>query len=203
MKEKPRDAKIGVLGDMSGELSQFGKEAVNGAELASDEVNARGGIKGKEFDLLIFDTAGSVAGARAGVDTFLRHKTVAIVGAATSEVSFAANKLINDNQLPLISSGSRRRLGDTGPYNFRNSLTDSNGVASMVDYIQRKRPWKKFALFSSVVNDYSIQLNAVFKAELLKRKFEIIDEFYIWSHGMDSIMPGERGVEAQIKKMIK
>jgi len=203
MKEKPRDAKIGVLGDMSGELSQFGKEAANGAELAADEVNARGGIKGKEFDLLIFDTAGSVAGARLGVETFLKYKAVAVVGAATSEVSFAANKMINDNQLPLISSGSRRRLGDTGPYNFRNSLTDANGVKSMVDFIHKNRPWKKFALFSSVVNDYSIQLNAVFKAELLRQKLEIIDEFYIWSHGMDSIMPDERGVEAQIKKMIK
>ncbi|MDH5508754.1 MAG: ABC transporter substrate-binding protein [Nitrospinota bacterium] len=203
MKEKPREAKIGVLGDMSGELSRFGKEAANGAELAADEVNGKGGIRGKEFDLLIFDTAGSVAGARVGVETFLKHRAVAVVGAATSEVSFAANKMINDNQLPLISSGSRRRLGDTGPYNYRNSLTDSNGVSSMVDFIQQKRPWKKFALFSSVVNDYSIQLNAVFKMELIKRNLQIIDEYYIWSHGMDSVIPGERGVEAQIKKMIK
>jgi len=202
MKEKPRDTKIGALGDMSGELMDFGRETANGAELAADEVNAAGGVKGKEFDLLVFDTGGSVAGARQGVETFLKYRAVAVVGAATGEVSFAANKMINENQLIMMSAGSRRRLGDTGPYNFRNSLNDSDGVDGLLDWVLKNRKWKRFALFSSVVDDYSIQLNAVFKAEMIKRKMDITHELYIWSNGMDSVLPEERGVVPQLKQMV-
>jgi branched-chain amino acid transport system substrate-binding protein len=150
---------------------------------------------------VVFDTGGSVSGARDGVEALIRTRVVAIVGAATGEVSFAANKTLNENQMIMISAGSRRRLGDTGPYNFRNSLGDSDGVGGLVEWIRNNRPWKKFALFSSVVNDYSIQLNAIFKSELVKRKMNITHELYVWGAGMDNVNPEERGVGPQLKQM--
>ncbi|HEB71720.1 MAG TPA: hypothetical protein ENI77_03770 [Nitrospirae bacterium] len=202
-KEKPREAKIGVLGAMTGQLKRFGMDASNGAELASDELNAKGGIRGKQFELLVFDTRGAIAGARQGVETLLRHKTIGIVGAATGEVSFSATKLLNDNQMIMVSAGSRRRLGDTGPYNFRNTLNDADGIGSLIDYISKNRKWKTVALFSSVLNDYSIQLNAIFKSKLMEHNYDITHELYLWSDAMSNIGEDEQTIVGQVKKLQK
>ena len=203
MREKPRKPRIGTLAPITGELREYGAEAVNGAELASDEINANGGIRSKEFELMVYDTKGSVPETRRGVETFMHYDVLAIVGAATGEVSFSATKLVNDNQVIMVSAGSRRRLGDSGPYNFRNTLDDTQAISMLVDYIAKQRDWKNFALFSSVVNDYSIQLNAIFKAELVKHKMNITDELYVWSTAMANINPGERTVSGQVAKLKK
>ncbi len=202
-REKPRAPRIGALGAMTGELKQYGIEATNGAELASDELDRKGGIRGMEFELLVFDTKGAISGARKGVETFLEYNTLAVVGAATGEVSFAASKMINDNQLIMISAGSRRRLGDTGPYNFRNTLNDTDGIKSLIDYIEKNRNWKNFTLFSSVLNDYSIKLNAIFKSELLKRNLNISHELYLWSTAMTNINEEEKTIAGQMKLLVK
>ena len=40
--------KIGVYGDMTGATSSFGQSTKNGIQLAFDEINAGGGVNGKE-----------------------------------------------------------------------------------------------------------------------------------------------------------
>lgn len=201
LREKPRAPIIGVLGPMSGYLEYYGKEASNGAELASDEIDARGGIKGKKFELLIFDTKGTISRTRQGVKAFVDRNVLAVIGAATGEVSFSANKMINENQLIIVSAGSRRRLGDTGPYNFRNTLNDTHGIKYLIDYIIKNKKWKTFALFSSLVNDYSIQLTALFKSELLSRNLSISHELYSYSTAMSNISEEETDIAKQIAKL--
>jgi branched-chain amino acid transport system substrate-binding protein len=202
-KEKPRAPSIAVLGPMTGELEFFGNEASNGAELASDELDAEGGINGTEFDLLVFDTKGRIAGARQGIATFVDHGVLAIVGAATGEVSFSASKQLNDNQLIMISAGSRRRLGDTGPYNFRITLDDSEAVKSLMGYIVKEKKWANFAVFSSVVNDYSIKLTASFKNAMFAHNLNLTHELFLWPASMQNQSVDDISIAAQIRKLKK
>lgn len=201
MKERPRDPKIGVLAPISGELKVFGEDAVDGAELAADEVNAKGGIKNNELELLVYDTGGSMPGARLGVETFIKHRVIAVVGAATAEVSFASNKSLNENQMILISAGSRRRLGDTGPYNFRNTLKDKDGISGLVKHLVEKNGWKRFAILTSLVNDYSIKLTAAFKASISKTDAKLSHELYFVSSQMKNVAGDETSLSAQVKKL--
>lgn len=201
MKEKPRKPRIAVLGPMEGDLEFYGLEASNGAELASDEINAKGGIKRTEFELLVYDTKGTILGMRKGVDTLIQYDTLAAVGAATGEVSFAASKMLNEGQLILLSAGSRRRLGTTGPYNFRNTLDDNEAARKLVEYLKKEKGWKKFVIFSSVVNDYSIQLTAIFKAEVINQGLEVTDELFLWSDAMTNIAQEDTSMMAQVAKL--
>lgn len=202
-REKPRAAKIGVLAPISGELEFFGTEAMNGAELASDELDAAGGVKGQMFEMVVFDTKGSVAETQKGVDALLDQKTLAVVGAGTGEVSFSATKLVNDHQLILVSAGSRRRLGDSGPYNFRITLDDDVAIKGLLDYIVANKKWKNFALFSSVVNDYSVRLNATFKAEIMNHNLNVSDELFLWGKGMTNVSEEDTSIPAQLAKLKK
>ncbi len=201
--EKPRAPSIAVLGPLTGELEFYGNEASNGAELASDELDAKGGINGQEFELLVFDTKGQIAGARQGIQAFTDRKVLAIVGAATGEVSFSASKQLNDNQLIMISAGSRRRLGDTGPYNFRITLDDLQAVKSLIGYIVKEKKWKNFAILSSVVNDYSIKLTASFKNALYDYNLNLTHELFLWPEAMTHQSAEDTSITVQINKLKK
>ncbi|MBI3581771.1 MAG: ABC transporter substrate-binding protein [Nitrospinae bacterium] len=200
-REPERKTKIAVLGPFTGELDFYGKDASDGAEMASDEINDRGGIKKQKYDLLVYDTKGSMDGARAGVKKFIDEKVAAIVGAATGEVSFSATKTLNDNQLILVSAGSRRRLGDSGPYNFRVTLDDNHGIKRLVEYVVKEKKWRNFALFTSLVNDFSIKLTAAFKGEIEKQKANVAQELYLWSAQMSNMQKEETSIPAQISKL--
>ncbi len=203
MAEEPRAPRIAALGPMSGELKFYGMETSNGAELASDELNAQGGIKGQEFDLLVYDTGGTIPGTQQGIMKLLEFQTLAIVGAATGDVSFSANKLLNESQLIMISAGSRRRLGDTGPYNFRTTLTDKDAIKGLISYITKNRKWKKFAIFSSVINDYSIKLSAFFKSEIVGQGLTVTDELFLWSSAMSNMREEDTSIAGQLIKLKK
>ncbi len=203
MRERPREPKIGVLAPLTGELNYFGTEASNGAELASDEIDALGGMNGTEFELLVADTGGRIVGARKGIEAFIDMNVLAVIGAATGEVSFGANKALNDNQLLMISAGSRRRLGDTGPYNCRITLNDKQGVESLLDYLVKEKKWKKFALLSSIINDFSIKLSAIFKKELIEREMEISHELFLSSSTMAYVKADDFSIGAQVAKLKK
>ncbi len=201
--EQPRAPKIAVLGPLTGELEFFGNEASNGAELASDEFDAKGGINGQEFELLVFDTKGQISGARQGIQAFIDNNVLAVVGAATGEVSFSASKQLNDNQLIMISAGSRRRLGDTGPYNFRITLNDPHAVESLIGYIAKEKKWKDFAILSSVVNDYSIKLTASFKNALYNHNLNVTHELFLWPVAMTHQSTDDTSIAVQITKLKK
>ena len=203
LKEVPRKPRIAVLGPLTGELKFYGDETSNGAEIASDELDANGGLKGQEYELLVFDTLGRIAGARKGIQAFIDNKVIAVVGAATGEVSFSANKLLNDNQLIMVSAGSRRRLGDTGPYNFRITMDDAHAVTALIDYIIKKKKWKNFAILSSVVNDYSIKLTAAFKNALYNHDLKISHELFLWPETMTYRTAADTSIAVQVAKLKK
>lgn len=201
LQEKPREPRIAVLGPLSGELKFYGEEASNGAEIASEELDAIGGINGQEYELLVYDTLGKIGEARNGILAFVEHGVIAVVGAATGEVSFSANKLLNDSQLIMVSAGSRRRLGDTGPYNFRITLDDAHAANSLFSYIVEKKKWKNFAILSSVVNDYSIKLSAVFKSALYDKNLNLTHDLFLWPTSMTYRTTDDTSIAVQVSKL--
>ncbi len=201
--EKERKPRIAVLGPLTGELEKYGHEALEGVELASEELDDKGGVKGVEYELLVLDTKGSIASTQRAINALLEYKTLAIVGAGTGEVSFGANKFINENQLIKLSAGSRRRLGDTGPYNFRNTLDDTDAISGVLDYIKKNKKWHRFGIFSSVVDDYSIKLSATYKIGLLNAGMIVSHELFFWGSAMSNIGADESSIEGQVKMLKK
>ena len=44
---------VGLYGDLSGQTSSFGQSTRNGAQMAVEEINAAGGINGRQVKLLV------------------------------------------------------------------------------------------------------------------------------------------------------
>jgi branched-chain amino acid transport system substrate-binding protein len=196
-----RKMKIGVLGAETGELSEYGLKTLKGVQLAVEEVNASGGINGQPLELVHYDTFGTMSGAQSAVDGLIEEDVAAIIGSATNEVAFSSTKKLNDRQTILISAGTRRRIGDAGPYIYRTTLSDDDAVDEVVDYCINKLGIKKFALFSSLNNDYSITLTGLFKKHILNKGGEIVEDVFLWAETTAYISKEEASIESQIAKI--
>src|SRR5690606_31592179 len=72
--------KLGMLAPFSGSESAFGDYMKNGAQLAVDEINADGGIDGRQVELIVEDDACDATTAVAGANKLVTSGVVASVG---------------------------------------------------------------------------------------------------------------------------
>jgi len=98
-----KDILIGVCTPLSGPLAYNGKATVQGATLALEEQNAKGGAGGRPFKLVIGDDAANPKEAI----PFLRKavmsdKVCAVTGIVASDVALAAKGFLEERQVSLL-----------------------------------------------------------------------------------------------------
>ncbi len=198
LKEPLREWIIGVMGPESGELSDFGKKTLNGVDLAMNEINNGGGIKGHIVKLFHRDTSGSVGGALNAAEAMIQMNVMSIIGSPTSDVTFSAIKPLNDTRTILFSAGTRRRIGDSGIYLFRNTLVDKTAISELIRYCIQEKGFKDFGLYISMVNDFSIELSASFKSSVILQGGRVTKELFLWPDTTTYITKKQSSIKFQI-----
>ena len=99
-----QDVKIGYSGALSGPASFTGLDIKRGAEMAIDEINAKGGVKGRKLVLVSRDDehnpVRTVAQYRELVE---RERVVAMLGATNSASMLAVTPIVNETlKVPVI-----------------------------------------------------------------------------------------------------
>ena len=120
--------KIGALMSLTGALAPYGPAIVNGAKLAVEQINAAGGVLGKQLELVIRDTGTSPDVGRDAASKLVELDRVqAIVGALSSGVTIAASSITIPAEVVLISPASTSpaipALNDND-YVFRTVVSD-------------------------------------------------------------------------------
>lgn len=90
--------RIGVMAALSGPLGSLGQSALHGLELAIDETNAQGGVRGRRLELVVEDTTGD---AVEGINVF--NKLVDVEG-----VKIIAQLFVARVEVPLVSVAKQR-----------------------------------------------------------------------------------------------
>ncbi len=98
--------KIGAGGVVSGDLAPYGISAVRGYELAIDDLNAKGGILGKNVELIIGDDVCKPEVAVNMAMKLVSDGAQMIVGHVCSGATIAANKIYKDAKLLVVSPAS-------------------------------------------------------------------------------------------------
>src|SRR5450756_2998029 len=92
--------KIGVPVGLSGANSVVAPSVVQSAQLAVDEINAKGGVLGRQLALEVADDASGAAGAQKAFDSLVFQKKVdALISMETSAARNAA--------LPIVARSTR------------------------------------------------------------------------------------------------
>jgi branched-chain amino acid transport system substrate-binding protein len=165
-----QDIVIGVAAPMTGNLAQIGKQFAEGAQLAADEANARGGIKGRKVVIRVEDDKGDPKEAATVAQKFASDdRILAVLGHYSSSACFAAIPIYTRAHLATITpSASHTDLTKQGgKYMFRMWSPISVYVPDLAQYTVKKLGKKSVGVIY-VQNDWGIQTKDYFVKELEK-----------------------------------
>ncbi len=130
--------KIGAIFAATGGASMLGLPEKNTAEMLVDELNAAGGINGKQVKLFLYDTEADPTKAVNAVKKLISKDGVdVIIGPTTSGVTMAIIPEIEKAKVPLIScAASVRIVVPVKPYVFKTPQTDIMAVEKIYTKLQ-------------------------------------------------------------------
>ncbi|MBS3805249.1 MAG: substrate-binding protein [Oleiphilaceae bacterium] len=144
--------KIGVAVGLSGANSVVAPGVVQSSELAVSEINANGGILGRQVELEIVDDASGAVGAQQAFNTLILRKNVdAVIAMETSAARNAALPVVSRGQVPYIYT-SFYEGKSCNKWMYVNGWVPEQQVQPVVDYLSENEGAKTYFL---VGNDYS------------------------------------------------
>jgi len=99
----PEPIHIGFLGGVSGRVADLGIAGRDGALLAVEERNARGGVVGRQIKLVVEDDLQDPQAAHQAMDRLVAQHVAAVVGPMTSAVAVAVVPQANAAGLTLVA----------------------------------------------------------------------------------------------------
>ena len=117
--------KVGILGPHTGDVANYGIACRNGAQLYFDQLNADGGINGKQVEYLVEDEQGDPTQAVTAYNLLVEQGVVGIVGDVTTGPTTAvAQQSVNDNMPCVTPSATAAEIVTYGDNTFRACVTD-------------------------------------------------------------------------------
>jgi branched-chain amino acid transport system substrate-binding protein len=170
--------KVGAYLSLSGAETQFGVDTKEGIELAFEEVNQAGGIKGKNVKILFEDDKTNPQEATNKVLQLIdRDKVVAILGEVSSSRSKAGGIVANKKKIPMITpSSTHPEVTQVGPFVFRVCFTDDMQGRMGAEFIVNKLGKKRIAQLFTSDDLYSSGLAHEFRQHVKRLGGEIVIE---------------------------
>jgi branched-chain amino acid transport system substrate-binding protein len=108
--------KVGIVLPLTGDQAKFGEIEKLSFDLALEEINAAGGVKGKKLELIIEDDTGRPEVGRSVVEKLItKDKVIMLGGGYSSSVTYAVAGVCQQNQMPfLINTGSADNITTSG-----------------------------------------------------------------------------------------
>ena len=169
--------KIGVNQPLTGAVAASGNFVTNGAKIAADEINAKGGIRGAKIELIIEDNKSNPTEAVAVAEKLIvRDKVPVMMGAWSSTYTLAVMPKRMEYKIPMVveTSSSDKITTSGNPYVFRISPTSgmeatafSSRVAALkikkADFLVVNNDWGKGAadVFGKMLKAKGVTIGAV------------------------------------------
>ena len=158
--------KIGGLAPLTGDVSVYGVAVDNGVKMAVEEINADGGVLGKQIEYIVYDEKGDATEAVNAYNKLVQSdNVVAIVGDVTSKPTLAVAQQAAKDKIPLITaSGTAENITQAGENFFRACFIDPFQGELMASYASKKLEKKTAAIIYNISDDYSKGLYEAFEA---------------------------------------
>ena len=161
--------KVGEYASLTGSEASFGQSSHKGTQLAIDELNASGGVLGKQFQLITEDNQSQAGQSSTAVRKLISSdNVVAVLGEVASSRSMEAAPICQENKIPMISpSSTNPKVTETGDYIFRVCFIDPFQGTVMANFGRKTLKLNSAAILSDVKSDYSVGLAKFFKEGFL------------------------------------
>ena len=141
--------KLGVAGAHSGDLASYGLPSVNAAKLVVEQVNAKGGIDGRQVELLVEDDVCKPEVATNTATKLVSDGVHVVLGHICSGATKAALPIYNNAGVVVMSpSATNPALTQSGDYPnfFRTIASDDAQARTEVDFALDVLGLKKIAV---------------------------------------------------------
>lgn len=171
---------LGYLAAKTGPFVSLSRTNSIAVEMAVDEINAKGGIKGRKLKLVTFDTAGKPEQAVVGVRKLAEDdKVLAIVGpfsSGESRVAFAAGDRAGVATMSMASSAPK--LAEPFKFAFRNTSDEGYMFSKVMATIIKKNLPHKTAAVAYATDDTisKVMGTAVLPGVMKKAGVDVVKE---------------------------
>ncbi len=163
--------KIGALFNQTGDQSSLDVPGLNGFKLAADEINKKGGILGRQIQVVAIDgKTDQNACANAAQKMIDVDKVVAISGLADSNYALAAGAIAQKAGIPFLTSGATLpSLPDqVGNFFFLVPFGDNIQAYAGAEFAAKDLKAKTAYILTDKAMDYTITLSKYFKERFTK-----------------------------------
>lgn len=168
--------KIGVAGAHSGDLASYGLPSVNAVKLVAANINAAGGLDGKQIEVVVEDDQCKPEIATNTAAKLVGENVVAVIGHICSGATKAALDIYKESNIVVISpSATSPPLTKSGDYpNFLRTIAPDDAQAVLqVDFALNTLGAKKIAVLHDK-GDYGKGLAEFAQASLKGANAEVV-----------------------------
>lgn len=178
---KTETIKIGLLAPLTGGVAEYGVAVANGVRLFVEELNAKGGINGKQIELVEYDEEGDAAKAVTGYNALVDKGVTAIIGDVTTAPTVAVVVESQADNMPMITASATAAAVTVNPETgavyenmFRSCFIDPFQGQKMASFASEQLGAKTAAVLYNTGIDYSIGLSETFQAKAAELGLEIV-----------------------------
>jgi branched-chain amino acid transport system substrate-binding protein len=185
--QSSKTIKIGVAGSMTGDSAIWGQTALKAAQLAVDQVNAQGGVLGRQIVLVPGDDQADPQTAANVAQQFASDPSIlGVIGHEFSSTALPAAPIYQKAGLPyIIVTASNPRLADIGNYVFRINADDIVASAQTASYTVNSLHAKNIGIIYDN-DDYGRAFKDGFAAKAQSLGAKIVDvETYVGGQDRD------------------
>jgi branched-chain amino acid transport system substrate-binding protein len=164
--------KVGILGPHTGDYAVYGLAVKNGAQLYIDQVNAAGGVNGKQIETIVYDNKGDSTEAITAFTRMVDEGITALIGDVLTGNTMAVVGEAYPINMPMITASATaaavtydETTGTTYSNVFRTCFIDPFQGEKMAEYAADKLGASTAAVLTMTGNDYSVGLADAFKAK--------------------------------------
>lgn len=169
---------LAVLDRLPGATAIYGTAVKNGAQIAVDEINAAGGINGKQIEYRFEDDQNDAEKAVNAYNTLKDWGMQMLVGTTTTAPCIAvAGKTASDNVFQITPSASSPDVLSSGNGNvFQVCFTDPNQGVASAQYIAENKLATKIGIIYDSSDVYSSGIEEKFEAEAKTQGLNIVSK---------------------------
>src|SRR5579863_1334022 len=174
--------KIGFPIPLSGPTASYGNPILKGAQMAVEEINAKGGVLGQKLELLPRDSkANADEAVRLARELIVKDGVQFLVGTLTSAEAPAVSTIAKENKIVFLAPSAKAMLltapQNLHPYVFRVASTTSTEGQTGAMLVSR---WKDVKRVATIAPDYAYgrDIISAFSAALKKIRpdIQIVDQ---------------------------
>lgn len=184
------DIKIGVLMPLSGKGASYGLHQQTAIQMALEELQKTGGIKGEKVQVISYDTRGENAEAISLTRKLIYNdRVLAIIGPFFSAECEVAFPIAVQGQTPIVTASSAKPgiAAKNRPWAFRNALASDQMNGKLIEsWLREHGNVKKVAILTDVKDAFTkIDGTVIFPEVLKKNNITVMDNISFQTNDID------------------